>query len=63
MSQCPKKTKKKTNKNPIKLKKYSASEKLEIIERRDRQWQELDQNFRRTMNERSSVRGIYRVQR
>ena len=35
MSQCPKKTKKKTNKNPIKLKKYSASEKLEIIERRE----------------------------
>ena len=48
MSSSPKKTKKKLNKNPKKLKKYTVSEKLEIIQKRDNGdtgLRQLDQNF------------------
>ena len=47
-SPSPKKT---TNKAPIKLKKYSVIEKLEIICRDESQWRKLDQNCPRKGNE------------
>ena len=52
----PKKTK---NKAPMKLKKYSVSEKLEIIEMRDNGASQIKIAQEKGMNE-SLVRGIYR---